>query len=157
MTHETTVTMPSDREIAIERRVSASVESVFVAYTDPELVKRWLGGPEGWSLDVCEIDLRVGGRFRYEWRHANGEEMGMDGEYRAIEEPTKLVTTELFDADWTEGETLVTTHFREDERGTTISTTIRYSSKAARDGALETGMTEGMEASFQALERTLRR
>ncbi len=155
MNTKTTVTMPNDRELVVTRRFSASAKNVFAAYTRPELVKRWLNGPDGWSLEVCEIDLRVGGRFRYEWRSPEGETMGMGGEYREIAAPARLVTTELYDADWTGGETLVTTHFREDGDGTAVATTIRYSSREARDRALETGMTDGMEATYRALDEAL--
>ena len=79
----------------------------------------------------------------------------MSGEYRVIEAPAELVTTELYDADWTGGETLVTTLFREEGGGTVVTTTILYSSKAARDGALATGMADGMEASYRALDETM--
>lgn len=155
MSAKTIVTTPSDREVAVTRRFSAAAESVFAAYTRPELVKRWLAGPEGWSLVVCDIDLRVGGLFRYEWRHTSGEEMGMSGEYRTVEEPVRLVTTELYDADWTGGETVVTTLFLQEVDGTLVTTTILYSSKKARDGALSTGMADGLEASFRVLDEVV--
>jgi uncharacterized protein YndB with AHSA1/START domain len=129
---------------------------LFAAYTKPELVKRWLNGPNGWRLKVCDIDLRVGGTFRYEWENSAGDVMGMGGEFIEIRAPVRLVTTEKYDADWTGGETRVTTVFQEDDDGTTVTTTIRYSSPEARDGALATGMTGGMEGSYLALEEALR-
>ena len=144
--------MPSDREVLMIRHFSASAKNLFRAYTDPDILKRWMNGPEGWSLEVCEIDLRVGGRFRYEWRAARGEIMGMGGEYREIVEPLRLVTTEIYDEDWTGGETLVTTTFRDENDGAVLTTTILYSSMEARDAALRTGMKEGMEDSFQDLD-----
>ena len=155
MSAKTIVTMPSDREVTVTRRFSATAENVFAAYTKPELVTRWLSGPEGWRLAVCDIDLRVGGRFRYEWRHTSGEGMGMGGEYREIEQSVRLITTELFDADWTGGETVVTTLFRREVDGTVVTMTILYSSREARDGALATGMADGMEASYRALDEAL--
>lgn len=156
MSTRTVVTTPSEREVMVTRRFAASVESLFAAYTRPELVKRWLNGPTGWALEVCDIDLRVGGQFRYEWHHTDGETMGMRGEYKEIVVPSRLVTTELFDEDWTGGETTVTTTFREEGDGATVRTRILYSSREARDGALQTDMADGMEASFSTLERALR-
>lgn len=148
------VTTPSDIEILIERDFNAPRQLVFDAHTKPELMKLWLFGPDGWRLDVCEVDLRVGGKYRLVF--AKGEvSMGMGGEYRDIDAPARLVTTELFDQDWTGGETLCTATF--DERGgkTRLRNRIVYSSKQARDGALQSGMTDGMEAGYARLEKIL--
>lgn len=153
MSAGTTVSQPSEREVQITRSFAASAASLFAAYTQPELIKRWQSGPEGWQLTTCQIDLRVDGRYRYEWQHTGGEQMGMSGTFLEIDAPSRLVSTELFDADWTGGETVVTTTFAENGDTTTVTTTIRYSSQAARDGALQTGMTEGMEASYGQLEQ----
>ena len=155
MSASTTVSQPSEREVQITRSFAASAASLFAAYTQPELIKRWQSGPEGWRLTTCRIDLRVDGRYRYEWQHTDGEQMGMSGTFLEIDAPSRLVTTELFDADWTGGETVVTTTFVERNGTTTVTTTIGYSSQAARDGALGTGMTEGMEASYGQLEHLL--
>jgi uncharacterized protein YndB with AHSA1/START domain len=73
------ITTPSNREIAMTRVFDAPRRLVFDAFTKPELVKQWLLGPPGWSMPVCEIDLKVGGAYRYVWRHTNGKEMGMGG------------------------------------------------------------------------------
>src|SRR6266566_1501711 len=78
------LTTRGDREIVITRVFDAPRSLVFEAFTKPELVKQWLLGPEGWSMPVCEIDLRVGGKYRYVWRHVKGQEMGMGGEFREI-------------------------------------------------------------------------
>ena len=124
---------------------------VFEAYTTPELLERWLLGPPGWSLPVCEIDLRVGGALRFVWRGPDGAEMGMGGVYREIVRPERLVHTELFDQDWTGGETLVTTVLDEAAGRTTLTSTVRYGSQEARDAALRTGMAHGVAASYDRL------
>lgn len=128
---------------------------VFDCHTKPELVKRWLLGPPGWTMPVCEIDLRVGGKFRYEWQNVDGRKMGMGGVYREIVSPQRLVHTELFDEDWTGGETLGTLVLTEDGGKTTLTQTVLYSSKQARDGALGTGMMDGMEAGYARLDELL--
>jgi uncharacterized protein YndB with AHSA1/START domain len=149
------VTTPSDREIAMARTFNAPRELLFRAYTTPELLKRWLYGPEDWRLIDCEIDLKVGGAIRWVWRHQNGGSMGLRGVYREIATPGKLVFTQLFDDDWTGGETLVTMTFIENAGKTTVTQSILYSSKSARDGALKSGMEEGMAVGYDRLESLL--
>ena len=144
--------LPSDREILFTRVVNAPRELVFDCFTKPDLVRRWLLGPPGWTMPVCEIDLRVGGRYRYVWQHADGRKMGMGGVYRELEPPHRIVHTELFDEDWTGGETISTLVLTEEQRRTTITNTVLYASKQAREGALKTGMTDGMEAGYVRLD-----
>src|SRR5690348_490411 len=101
------VTMPSDREIAMTRVFDAPRTLVFDAHTKPELVKRWLLGPPGWTMPVCEIDLRVGGKYRWVWRSdSDGSTMGIGGVYREIVAHERLVATERFDEAWYPGEGL---------------------------------------------------
>lgn len=150
-----TITMKSDREVEITRSFDAGRELVFDCHTKPALVRRWLTGPPGWTLPVCDIDLKVGGRYRYVWRSPEGTDMGMGGVFREIARPERLVTTELFDEDWTGGETLVTTRFDESNGVTTVTMTVLYASREAREGALATGMTEGMEMSYRNLDALL--
>lgn len=150
------VTTPSDREIMMAREFEAPRGMVFEALTKPELVQRWLLGPPGWTMPVCQIDLRIGGTYRYVWQHADGRTMGMGGTYREIVRPSRIVTTELFDEDWTGGETRVTTELVETHGKTTLSITVRYSSRAARDGALKSGMTKGVEAGYARLDELLK-
>ena len=107
------------------------------------------------SLAVCEIDLRVGCRFRYLWRKANGREMGMGGFFREIVPPARIVHAELFDEDWTGGETVVTTTLTEQAATTTLTVTVLYASKAARDAALQTNFAAGMEAGYDMLAEML--
>ena len=149
------VTTRSDREILITRVFDAPRTLVFDCMSKPELVQRWLLGPPGWTMPVCEIDLRVGGRYRYVWRAPDGTEMGMGGVYREIVPPERIVQTELFDQDWTGGETVGTAVLTEKDSRTTLTITVLYSSKEARDGALRSGMTEGMSAGYDRLAELL--
>jgi uncharacterized protein YndB with AHSA1/START domain len=150
------ITKPSDREVEITRAFDAPKKRVFDAFTRPDLVKRWLLGPPGWTMPVCEIDPKAGGKLRYEWRNANdGREMGMNGVFREFEPPSRTVHTEIFDEDWTGGETVVTTLFKEVGGKTTVSMTVLYGSQKARDAALGTGMTRGMEESYARLDEML--
>ncbi len=144
-----------DREIVIRRDFAAPRHLVFDAYTKPELVRRWLLGPPGWTMPVCEIDLRVGGKYRYEWRNQKGGAMAMGGVHREIVVPERLTATQIFDDDWTGGETIGTIVLAEAAGGTALTQTILYASAAARAAALATPMADGMEAGFMNLERLL--
>ncbi|MGH9744494.1 MAG: SRPBCC family protein [Candidatus Acidiferrales bacterium] len=149
------VTALGDRELAMSREFDAPRDLLVEAWTTPELLKRWLYGPEDWRLKVCRIDLRVGGAIRFEWHHHDGTIMGMSGVYREIALPGRLVWTEIFDEDWTGGETLVTMTFAEKSGKTTATQTVQYSSRAARDSALKTGMAKGMDQSYDRLVELL--
>jgi uncharacterized protein YndB with AHSA1/START domain len=146
------ITTPSDREIVMTRDFDAPRDLVFEALTKPELVKRWLLGPDGWSMPVCEIDLKVGGTFRYVWRRdADGSEMGMSGVYREIVAPERIVSTEQFDQPWYPGEAVGTTVLVEKGGRTTLTNTARYDSKETRDGVLKSGMEDGVSRSYDRL------
>lgn len=149
------VTTPSDREIALTRVFNAPRHLVFEALTTPALVKRWLGVFGNWSLEVCEIDLRVGGKYRYEWHNRNGNRMGMGGVYREVVRPERIVSTERFDESWYEGEAVGTTVLVERNGKTTLTETVTYQSKEVRDGVLKSPMESGVAASYDALETVL--
>jgi len=149
------LTTPTDREISMTRLFDAPRRLVFDAFTMPELVKRWLLGPPGWTMPVCEIDLRVGGAYRYVWRHADGKEMGMGGIYREIVPQERLVCTELFDEAWYPGEALVTTILAEQGGRTTLTSTMLYVWQETRDAVLKSGMERGVAASDDRLEELL--
>ncbi|MFN2565540.1 MAG: SRPBCC family protein [Gemmatimonadaceae bacterium] len=151
----TTITTPSDREVVITRVVNAPRRLVWEAWTNPEHVPHWMLGPEGWTMPVCEIDLRPGGSWHFVWRRANGTEMAMHGSYREVTPPERLVATESWGGDWPE--TINTLALSEKQGKTTITQTILYPSKQARDAALRTGMKDGMEQSFDRLDDYLRR
>ena len=147
---------PSDREIVVERDFDAPRQLVFDAFTRPELVRRWLLGPDGWTMPVCEIDLKVGGRYRYVWRkESTGTEMGMGGVFREIVRPEKLVATEKFDESWYPGEAIDTTVFEERGGVTKMTLSVLYESKEARDTASRSGMERGMIAGYDRLEQVL--
>jgi uncharacterized protein YndB with AHSA1/START domain len=146
-----TVTTPSDREVAATRVFDAPRRLVFEALTTPDLLKRWMHGPNGWTLAGCEVDLRPGGAFRYVWRKAASAQIAVSGTFREIVPPSRIVHTEVFDDDWTGGETVVTTTLEERDGKTTLTVTVLYASKAARDAALQTGFTSGMEEAYDTL------
>ena len=150
-----TVTTPSDREIALTRVLDAPRRLVFEAYTRPELLQRWLGVHAGWSWAVCEIDLRVGGAYRYVWRGPDGAEMGMGGVYREVVPPERIVATEKFDQSWYPGEAVSTVTLVERDGRTTLTLTVRYESREARDAVLASPMEQGVAAGFDKLAALL--
>ncbi|MEX2263581.1 MAG: SRPBCC family protein [Bryobacteraceae bacterium] len=149
------VTTPTDREIVMTRVFDAPRHLVFDALTTPELLKRWLLGSPGWSLTVCEIDLKVGGAYRFVWRSADGTEMGMSGVYREIVPPERVVATESFDKPWYPGQGLVTHSLVEQGGRTTLTLTVRYESREARDTVLKSPMEQGVAASYDKLAELL--
>jgi uncharacterized protein YndB with AHSA1/START domain len=150
------ITAHGDREIVVTRVFDAPRRLVFDAYTKPELVKRWLLGPDGWSMPVCEIDLRAGGKYRYVWRNdADGSEMGMGGIYREVVAPDRIVATEKFDQAWYPGEAVGTIVLVEQDGKTTLTQTILYDSRATRDAVLKSPMQYGMGMSYDRLEKFL--
>jgi uncharacterized protein YndB with AHSA1/START domain len=149
------VTTPSDREIALTRVFDAPARLVFEAYTKPELLKRWLGVHNGWVLAVCEIDLKVGGTYRYVWRNPGGMDMGMRGVYREIVPPVRIVATESFDQAWYEGDAVGTVTFDEQDGKTTLTIKVLYESKDVRDAVLQSPMEQGVAAGFDKLAEVL--
>lgn len=149
----TSITTPSDVEIAIRRAFDAPRQLVWDAWTSPEHMPHWMLGPEGWTMPVCEIDLRPGGRHRSVWRREDGSEMEIRGAYREVDPPARLVYSESWGAEWPE--TVDTLVLEEEDGSTVLTLTIRYPTKEARDAALDTGMMEGMERSFIRLGRYL--
>jgi uncharacterized protein YndB with AHSA1/START domain len=153
------VTMPSDREVQVTRVFDAPPAVVFDAFTKPQLVKRWMLGPPGWTMPVCEMDLRVGGKFTWRWRGEDGKEFGFTGEFKEVTRPSRIVHTENYDPGDVGGnmggEALVTSEFKPQGGGTLYTVKIRYQSKADRDAAVKTGMTDGMEMSYMKLDSIL--
>ncbi len=146
----------SDREIVIKRSFDASRENVFEAITTPKFICRWLLGPPGWTMPICDVDLRVGGSFKYVWkRQSNGDEMVMKGTYREIIAPERIVNTEVFEDDWTGGEALSTAVLTEARGRTTLITTVLYSTNEARDMVLKSPMEQGLFESYNRLELAL--
>ena len=143
----------SDREVMMSRTFTAPRALVFKACTDPEFVPQWMLGPDGWTMPVCEIDLRPGGTWHFVWRKQDGKEMSMHGTYLEVTPPDRVVTTENWGGEWPE--TTNTLSFTEKDGETTYSIKILYPSKEARDSAMKTGMKEGEGQSFDRLEELL--
>jgi len=148
-----TITTLTDREVAMTRVFDAPRRLVFEAWTNPKHVPQWLLGPDGWTMPVCEIDLRPGGSWHFVWRKSNGTEMAMSGEYREVTPPERIVNTERWGPEWPE--TLNTLVFTEENGKTRMTLTILYPSKEARDAAIKTGMSDGASQSFDRLESYL--
>lgn len=146
------VTTPSDREIVLTRVFDAPRHMVFDAFCKPELLKRWFG-PRGWTLVVCEVDLRVGGGFRFVLRGPDGREMGMRGVYLEIVPPERSVHMESFD-DYP-GESRVTSVFVEQGGKTTFTATVLYPSREVRDAVIKSGMEHGAAESYDRLAELL--
>ena len=149
------VSAQSDREIVMTRVFDAPRSLVFDAYTKPELLKRWLGVFGGYSMPICEVDLRVGGTYRFVWRGPDGVEMGVRGVYREVVRPERLVHTEKFDEAWYPGESLITTLLAEQGGKTALTVTMRYESREARDAVLKSPMEGGVAQSYDKLAELL--
>ena len=154
------VTLPSDREVRVVRDFKAPRQLVWDAHTKPELVQRWMLGPPGWTMPVCEMDVRVGGAYRWRWRsEESGKEFGFFGVFREVDAPARVVHAETFDPGDVGGAmpsdepAIVTSEFNEARGITTLIVTMLFPSKEARDGAVSTGMTDGMEISYQRLDQ----
>jgi uncharacterized protein YndB with AHSA1/START domain len=146
------VSLPTDREIVMTRVFDAPCRLVFDALTKPELLKRWFG-PRGWSLVVCEADLKVGGAWRWVLRGPDGRDMGMRGVYQEIMPPERLVSTESFD-DYP-GESLNTLILSEEDGKTTFTITVRYASQEIRDAVIKSGMEHGAAECYDKLAEML--
>jgi uncharacterized protein YndB with AHSA1/START domain len=151
----TSYALASDREVVITRVVDAPRRIVYDAWTNPKHIPSWMGFPEGWTMPVCEMDLRPGGSWHYVWRRSDGGEMSMTGIVREVAPPERLVTTEKWGPEWPE--TINTLVLTESGGRTTIKLTILYPSKEARDAALQTGAKEGLEQSYTRLDALLAR
>jgi len=146
------VTTPSDREIAITRLFEASPELVFEAMTKPEHVRRWWGNlDDRYSVTVCEIDLRVGGSWRFVGRGPKGEIPAFYGVYREIAGPGRLVYTEIFEP-FPDAESVVTQLLTREGHKTRLTATSIYPSREVRDMVLKTGMEKGAALSYDHLD-----
>jgi uncharacterized protein YndB with AHSA1/START domain len=151
------ITTRGDREIVITRVFDAPRHLVFDAMTKPELVRRWLLGPPGWVMTLCEIDLRVGGSFHYVWRKDDGQEMAMRGVYLEIMPPERIVNTESFEfgCHAQSGEQVGTAVLSERDGQTTLTVIEVFPSPEARDAMIASGMERGVAASYDRLAALL--
>ena len=155
------VSTPSDQEVLIKRSFDATSDLVWRAYTEPELMRRWLTAMPGWSMPVCEMTTDVGGKYRWRWRDdANGVEFGFTGEMLEVAPHSKIVHTQEYDpgnmgGSMGDGASIITVRFNETGGITNVETLIKFASKEDRDAAVSTGMTDGMEMSYKQLDGVL--
>src|SRR5688572_17436492 len=152
------VTLPTDREVCVVRSFNAPRKLVWDAYTKPELVQKWMLGAPGWTMPVCEMDVRAGGSYRWRWRSLDKKEMGFFGRFREVDPPNRIVYEESYDPGDVGGAmpssepAIITLEFKEAGGVTTLTTTMLFASKEDRDGAVSSGMTDGMEMSYEHLD-----
>ena len=149
------VTTPSPSSVQVVRSFKAPAQLVWDFHTRPQLIKQWLLGPDGWTMPVCEMDLRVGGRYRYGWHNTEGKQpdFAFTGELREIDPPTRIVHTESMEG--SPGEAIVTTTFVERNGITTITVLMDYGTQELRDMVVATGMPDGMATSYDRLDRVM--
>ncbi|MGW5049633.1 SRPBCC domain-containing protein [Actinokineospora sp. NPDC004072] len=154
MLTEVALATPSPTEIVLTRSFAAGRAAVFAAWTTPALLRRWYGA-QGWTLETCEIDLRVGGAWRFVSRGPGGELMGHGGTYLEIDAPARLVQTESYDEQWVPGEIRSTLELVEVEGGTRLSIMMAFPSVEVRDAVLASPMREGIAQGFLRLDAVL--
>ena len=150
-TRSAKVTLPTDTQILITREFDAPKHLVWKAYTTPELVARWWAGERG-TVTSAEIDLRVGGSWRYVMVADKGFEVAFHGEYREISEPDRLVNTEIYEGA-PEGVGVITTTFTEEGGRTTMSQLCEFGDRKVRDAVIDSGMEGGMQEALDHLEQ----
>jgi Uncharacterized conserved protein len=144
-----------DRAIVMTRSFDAPRGLVFDCHVRPDLLRRWLNGPDGWTMTVCDVDLSEGGPYRFEWEGPNGARMGMSGVHRDIAAPERVSNTQRFDHDPTGGEVRGTLGLAERDGRTFLTNTVTYPSPEARDAAVGFGMEQGVTASYNRLAALL--
>jgi uncharacterized protein YndB with AHSA1/START domain len=145
------VELLSDTVVEISRFLEAPQALAFEVWTECRHLQKWLTGAPGWSMPICQMDLRPGGKYRWGWDMGEGHTMEITGTFKEVSRPDRVVSTESWGGDWPE--TLNTMTFVPRDGGTLFAITIEYPSKAARDSAMETGMKDGMEAGFANFDK----
>ena len=148
--NETIYSTPSDRELVITRTFDAPRSLVWAVFTDPKHLPNWQTGPEGFTMPVCEIDLRPGGRWRYVWRNAHGREFGATGTYREVDPPRRIVHVTNHNGE----EQTNTTTFAEENGRTTVTVSMLFASKASRDQGFPYAKV-GTDSSYARLDAYL--
>jgi uncharacterized protein YndB with AHSA1/START domain len=151
------VTTPTDREVVMTRTFDAPRAMVFKAMTTPELIKRWLFQPPGWSMTACEEDIRVGGKYRWAWAGPDGQAMVVSGVYSEVVPPERLARTEQFDmgCNTPMGEQQTKFVFTEQGGKTLLTLTVLFPNKEARDGMIASGMEQGVSAGYDKMDEML--
>ena len=147
-----TLKTEGDRHVVVTRRFAASPEAVFRDHTEPELIQKWMLGPDGWSMPVCVIDPRPGGRFRYEWSDDKGKGFHITGEFVELAPFSRIVHIERMHLPDPTPDNHIVTTFENDGSGTQMTMRMTLPDAAARTALLATGMEHGMEASYVRLE-----
>ena len=150
-----TLTRDGETDIVATRRFKASPEALYRAHTDPELVRRWVLGPPGWSMTVCVNEAWAGGRIHYEWQHEDGQWFGITGEMLEIEAGTRIVHSERMELADATAEYLVETRFQADGEGALLTSRMIFADEATRETMIATGMEHGMEASYARVDPLL--
>lgn len=147
------IATPNDREIVMTRAFHASRDLVFDCFTRPERLKRWLNGPDGWQLVVCDQDFRVGGAYRWLWHGPGGMKMVLRGVHHEIVRPERIVRTELFDNQ--PDEVIGTLILTDEGDETTVTLKFVYESREARDRAIKSGVEKGVATNLDRLSEFL--
>jgi uncharacterized protein YndB with AHSA1/START domain len=147
-----TLKTEGDTHIVVTRRFAAPPEAVYRAHTDPKLIQKWLLGPDGWTMPVCQVDARPGGKFRYEWKNAQGRGFHITGEYVELKPSSRIVHVERMWLPEPTPDNHVDTCFAQDGSGTLMTIRMTLPDEKTRAGMLKTGMEGGMEASYVRLE-----
>lgn len=147
-----TLETEGDTHVVVTRRFRASPEAVYRAHTEPELIQKWLLGPDGWTMPVCINEARAGGRIRYEWSDGNGNGLVLTGEYVSLEPFGRIVHVERFHMPDPTPDNHVKTRFKADGAGTLMTMRMTLPDNATRAAMLATGMEDGMEASYARLD-----
>ena len=149
------ITTPGDRDVVITREFDAPRALVWKAITTPALIRRWLLGPPGWTMTVCELEPKVGTAYRYEWKKDTGDVIGMGGTIQEVIPNQRIVATERFDQAWYPGDSVVSQELSDLGSRTLLTMTMRYVSAEARDAVLKSGAVSGMEMGYARLEGVL--
>ena len=150
-----TLKTEGDTQVVVTRRFAAPPDAVFRAHTDPQLIQKWLLGPEGWTMPVCISEARPEGKIRYEWANAKGQGFYLTGEYLELEPYSRIVHVERMHLPDPTPDNHVETRFDAEGAGTLMTLRMTLPDEQARAAMLATGMESGMEASYQRLEAML--
>ena len=146
------LTTEGDRYVVVTRRFAAPPEAVYRAHTEPEIIKKWMLGPEGWTMPVCISEARPGGKIRFEWTDGNGAGFYLTGEYVALEPYRRIVHVERMHLPDPTPDNHVETRFDRDGDGTLLTMRMTLPDEATRSAMLATGMEDGMETSYARLD-----
>lgn len=141
-----------DRFVVVERRFAAPPADIYRAHVEPELIRQWLLGPDGWTMPVCEFDARPGGRIHYAWAQNDGNGFSLTGEILELDPPHRMVHVERMHLPDPTPDNRVETRFLPDGTGTLMVMRMSLPDAATREAMLSTGMEQGMEASYARME-----